>query len=338
MEYHYNSPLLSAKIIMKKIIPYPSIQTLDTNSTRSWSDGNNYQYYFEEKIDGSQLSMMIESDNKIGFYNKNKPASENNSAFTKSILMLRYKYTNGALLNPNYIYHGESVCKIKHNVNVYERTPKNYFILYDIYDMENNSYLSPDAKKTEAERIGLEMVSILYHNTDPTISPYVTATNLIKQIESGEIISCLGGVPEGIVLKHHAFNQNGKIVATKLKYVTNIFKERHAVKQPKTELSADDFLNRLGTSFNTEARFHKAYQHLAEDGKIDLAKAKRSDLDKIIGELNVDFDKEYQEEIMLLLWLEFSPVLKKLARENVCTWFTDNFLPEEKEKEKNNIL
>lgn len=52
-------------------------------------------------------------------------------------------------------------------------------------------------------------------------------TKLMDQIESGEIQSCLGGTLEGIVLKHHAFKQNNKITATKLKYVTDKFKERH---------------------------------------------------------------------------------------------------------------
>lgn len=37
---------------------YPSINTIDCTSTRSWRD--NYDYYIEEKIDGSQLSMILQ--------------------------------------------------------------------------------------------------------------------------------------------------------------------------------------------------------------------------------------------------------------------------------------
>lgn len=315
---------------MKKIIPYPSIQTLDINSSRNWTEYTNYKYYIEEKIDGSQLSMLVNVNNKLEFYNKQKIATENNSAFAKAIIMLKFTYDTKGILNPNYIYHGESVCKIKHNVNVYERTPANYFILFDIYDIVSESYLSPEDKISEADRIGLDIIPILYYNSNPEQNPYVKCEDLIKQIELGSIPSCLGGTPEGIVLKHHAFNQNGKIVSTKLKYVTDIFKERHLTKQPKSDLSADDFLIHLGTSFCTEARFQKSVQHLSEDNKINLDQPKKSDIDKIIVELNADFDKEYKEEIMLRLWVEFSPQIKKLARENAGVWFTNNYLSEKK--------
>lgn len=301
------------------MIPFPSIETIKMNGKRPWHEGDNYKYYIEEKVDGSQLSLFIENDN-INFYNKNKLVAKN-AAFEKAISMLSYKYDGKNILNPTYIYHGESICRIKHNVIAYSRTPAYYFIVYDIFDITTNKYLSLENKKEETTRVGLEMVSVLYHNDDPEINPYTMCTKLMDQIESGEIKSCLGGTLEGIVLKHHAFTQNNKITATKLKYVTDKFKERHVIKQPKVEMSTDEFLNNLGNSFCTEARFHKAYQHLLESGKI----TGKNDLDKIIEELNNDFDKEYQEEVMLLLWVEFSPLIKKLARNNVGVWFMNNF-------------
>lgn len=170
------------------------------------------------------------------------------------------------------------------------------------------------------------MCPILYYNVDPNINPYEKCKNLIDQIETNNIVSCLGGTPEGIVLKHHAFSQNNKISSTKLKYVTTKFKERHATKQSKYEESADDFIEKLGKSFCTEARFQKAYQHLVEHERIDSSNVKQNDLNKIIEELGSDFDKEYKEEIMLLLWVEFSSVIKKYARENVGLWFNSNFI------------
>jgi hypothetical protein len=311
---------------MTQIIPYPAIETINLNSTRSWTDNDNYRYYIEEKIDGSQFSMILNDNNTLSFYNKKSLINNTNTTFMKTISMLKFNFENKNILNPNYIYHGESVCKLKHNVVVYERTPKNYFICYDIFDISTKTFLSPELKKTELDRVGLEMVPILFYNQDPNISPYDKCKELISQIEENNIKSYLGGTPEGIVLKHHAFKQHDKTSATKLKYVTTIFKERHQTKQPKFEASADDFLEQLGKSFSTEARFQKAYQHLVENERIDSTNVKRNDLDKIIGELGFDFDKEYKEEMMLLLWVEFSPIIKKYARENVGRWFTDNFL------------
>lgn len=298
-----------------KFTPYPSINTLDLTSNRSWTEDDNYKYYIEEKIDGSQISIHVEY--QLLFYNKNK-LIHNNSAFEKTINMLRFQQN---ILNPNYIYHGEAVSKIKHNVCVYERTPKNYFILYDIFDKTTNSYLSPELKKLEADRVNMEIVPILYYNNDINQNPYEICTNLIEQIESHTLKSCLGGQIEGIVLKHHAFIHKGIKVATKLKLVTSIFKERHLTKQPKAELSADEFLLQLGNSFCTEARFNKAFQHLVENNAIDPDHIKVSDQNKIIMELNQDFDKEYKEELKELLYTEFSPLLKKLGREGINHWF-----------------
>lgn len=312
---------------MQNINAYPSIETLNIKSTRSWSEDDNYKYYIEEKIDGSQLSIVLDNDGKLTFYNKNKRAGMNN-AFEKAITMLSFKYDNKNILNPDYTYHGESVCRIKHNVCVYERTPKNYFILYDIFNNISNEYVSSEVKKLEAERVGFEIVQTLYHNNDPNQDPYDICDKLIKQIELGEIKSCLGGTIEGIVLKHHAFTKKGKSVATKLKLVTTNFKERHIVKQPKAELSPDEFLTSLGNSFCTEARFQKAYQHLVENNTINPDSIKKADKDKIIMELNVDFDKEYREELKELLYVEFSPLLKKLAREGAGNWFNKTYLPE----------
>ena len=297
---------------MEKMNVYPSIATLDVKSTRDWSE--NYQYYIEEKIDGSQLSIVI-VDGKLSFYNKHSRANMNN-AFEKAITMLTFKYEGKDILNANYIYHGESVCRIKHNVCVYERTPKHYFILYDIFDVVKNEYVSSEAKIKEAERVGFEMVPILYQNQDPNQNPYEICEKLFKDIEEGKITSCLGGIVEGIVLKHHAYYKKGKYVATKLKLVTKNFKERHAIKLPKAELSADEFLESLGKSFCTEARFQKSLQHLIERDEVPNA-------GKMIAELNADFDKEYKEELSLLLYTEFSPLLKKLAREGVTNWFNN---------------
>jgi len=309
---------------MSKIVPYPSIESININSKKCWKD--NYQFYFEEKIDGSQLSMFL-NNNQLEFYNKNKLLKNNNQVFQKAITMLLCKFQDKNILNSNYIYHGEAVCNLRHNVNIYERTPKYYFIVYDIYDLETKRYLSIEDKHTECDRVGIEYVQVIYHNQDVECNPYMKADELIKEIESGNIKSCLGGIPEGVVLKHHAVMQKDKCVATKLKYVTDAFKERHKEKQAKrTEYSPTEFIEKLGKEFCVHARFQKAYQHLIEDNKIDQNDKNYNDISKIVGELDVDFDKEYKEEIMMLLWAEFSPIIKKYARDGVGLWYKDTYL------------
>ena len=313
------------------MIPFPSIDTLKQSSLKTWNstselETNNYKYYIEEKIDGSQLSILVDNNTNLTFYNKYKQVYDTNEAFRKAITMLNLKYNNKHILNPNFIYHGESVCKLRHNVITYNRVPKNYFILYDIYDLQKKCYISYELKKQEAERVGLECVQLLYYNTDKNCYPYDKCSEIIKQIEENIIESCLGGYIEGIVLKHHAFVHKNRTSCVKLKFVTDIFKERHTLKQDKVIYSSDEFLERLGKSFCTNARFHKAYQHLVENSTINPNNITNSDINKFILELDDDFNKEYKEEIMMLLWTEFSSIIKKNARDGAGAWFMKEFI------------
>ena len=307
------------------IVPYPSIETLKLKTSKEWintSSGvtttgsvNNYKYYIEEKIDGSQMS-FLSREGRIDFYNKRNRIDRidrNNGVFCKAMMMLsRDEFVQ--VLNNQYIYHGEAVCNIRHNVVVYERTPKYYFILYDIYDVNTGKYLNLEQKHKEALRIGLECTSVLYVNNDPDKHPSVVCEDLIRQIEDNKIQSCLGGSIEGIVLKHESFISRNKEIAVKLKYVTQKFKERHVLKQEKVVRSPSEFLEWLGKSFSTIPRFNKAYQHIIE-------RQEQLNMDKLVAELDIDFDKEYKDEIITYLWAEFGPIIKKYAREGVGSWY-----------------
>src|SRR5579872_1324786 len=313
---------------MKSITPYPSITPIDPEHRRIWSctgenEKDNYRYYIEEKIDGSQMSILVTSDGRIQFYNKNKLIDLESSVFRKDCMMLIYNFDNKSILNPNYIYHGEAVCDLRHNVITYNRTPKYYYIIYDIFDTTSRTYLSPEAKQLECQRIGLDCVPILYYNSDQEVDPIAKCIELIEQIEELKLESILGGIPEGVVLKHHAFYKGDKMSATKLKMVSEKFKERHTMRQSKVKLNAEEFIKGMGTCFATEARFHKAFQHLCESGDISKEKMASNDINKLVKELDHDFDKEYEEELMLTLWTEFSPIIKKYAREGAGVWFKE---------------
>jgi hypothetical protein len=111
---------------MENFVPYPSIDTINSIKNRRWNDEeNNHKFYIEEKIDGSQLTFLLNENNSLDFYNKNTKIKDNSNVFYKAICMLRHKYDDKGLLNKNLIYHGEAVCNLKHNVVRYERTPKN---------------------------------------------------------------------------------------------------------------------------------------------------------------------------------------------------------------------
>ena len=272
-----------------------------------------------------RLAFLL-NDKTLEFYNKKNKIKDGSNAFDKALTMLKFAFDDKNLLDTNLIYYGEAVCNLKHNVITYNRTPKYYFILYDIYNISEKKYMSPEFKQEECKRLGLECVPIIYYNKDVNCNAVDKCEQLIKDIENAKLESCLGGHPEGVVLKHHAFNKDGKIVATKKKMVTDKFKERHSNKQEKMAYSADDFIKTVGLQFATHARFHKAVQHLIEKDILDKDKLVDNDIHKITEAVNADFDKEYKDEITLLLWTELSPHIKKYAREGLGTWFRDTYI------------
>jgi hypothetical protein len=179
-------------------------------------------------------------------------------------------------------YYGEYVKAPKANVVVYTITPPYFFIVYDVYDVADKRYLSYPEKVIEAERLGLMCVPLLYMQKGDTVTAYEVCCDLIKRIEAGEIQSCLGGTPEGVVAKRGG---------AKFKMVSTIFKERHKVKQPKhIRLFKEDYLAWIGAQFDVEARFQKARQHLTENA-LEITK------ENMEAELDADLYKERRDEI-----------------------------------------
>lgn len=106
----------------------------------------------------------------------------------------------------------------------------------------------------------------------------------MEQINRDELQSYLGGPVEGVVVKYQS-DVN----------VSKAFRESKS----ESELQSDGFIERLGDNFATNARFHKAIQHLR---------------DKYIEELDTDFEKEYEELVKTMLWVEYSSIIKRYAR------------------------
>lgn len=309
-----------------KIKGYPSINHLELNTEFNWSL-KNPNWYIEEKIDGSQLTMIYnKEEDKIVFYNKKRLLNINSKFFEKSISMLSTLKN----LNSNYEYYGESVTKYKHNIINYKRLPPYFYIIYDIYDNQNKKLLSPEEKKTESERLGLEVVKTFYQNNDPEISPKQKCIEIMEKIKnnSSDYFSCLSSMdnkvkPEGIVLKHHnVVNDKGDIITIKLKHVDNEFKEFQKMKRNKSEINSEEFVNVIGNMFQCEGRYHKAVQHLKEK---ELLKNNKSDIKLLINELDNDLEKEYKNLIKNYLYTEFINKIKISSRKNFNKWYQDNF-------------
>lgn len=309
-------------------VKFPSIDNLNPKSTRTWGgsgdENENHLWYVQEKLDGSQISFVTNlkydaSDPKserLLFYNKGGAISPTNKIFLRTMNMLTVLASRVAF-DPQYVYHGEAIGTVNHGVVKYGRVPKYYVVLYDLATLDGK-YLHHEKLKAEADRLGLEVAPVLFQNKEPAISPYEVCQRLVDEITAGKIPSLLGGTPEGVVLKHHAFFSKGKHVATKLKLVTPAFRESHAMKQHKEQVTPASCIEEIGKSYSLEPRFHKAYQHMRDAGKL---KHTMDDVLKIKEELDDDLERECRDEIMMYLWAELAPYVKRACRTGFDEWY-----------------
>lgn len=109
--------------------------------------------------------------------------------------------------------------------------------------------------------------------------------------------------------KSYLGKKKGKTVAYRRKYVASHMKERKVI---EGAISPNIDLETLGDVFNVKARHRKALQHLEERGEEVTYKS-------LVQECDADFEKEYKEEIMNILWKRYAPAIMKAARKDLST-------------------
>ena len=236
----------------------------------------------EEKIDGSQFSFgMIDGVLHVRSKGREFDVYACDDMFKKAcetVLALADK------LQPDWTYRGEYLSKPKHNALAYDRTPVQNIILFDINTGEEN-YLSDYLKLHEANRLGLEVVPVLFKGK-------------VKDVEQIRTLlakpSILGAqLIEGVVIKNYSrFTQQKKVMMGK--YVNESFKEVHRQEWKKDNPTTGDIMLKLVEEYRTPARWNKAIQHLKENGTL-LNDPK--DIGPLMKEVQIDVLKECKDEI-----------------------------------------
>ncbi|WBR14513.1 adenylation DNA ligase-like domain-containing protein [Pandoravirus kuranda] len=312
---------------------HPSIPHLNTQkASPQWAQTDpdgvaNYRWFIEEKIDGSQLSFQRQGD-AVEFRNRSKViASEalGNWCYANAVRAITRLADR---LNPAYTYHGEAVCKRRHNVVAYAGTPLKFWICYGIYDGER--HLDRAATEVECARLGIQCVQVLYANEDPdNRDPTPKVLEIVARIEAGEIKSCLGGnVIEGVVVKHsaawHARSKAHKHI--QFKHVTSAFKERHGERRPPLAGHDADslmaYLARLGSSFALPAVYQKAVQHMREDPTGE-ATTKAPSVASVKREVERDIQKENGPDIVEAIVEAFMPIVMHHATADIARWLSE---------------
>jgi hypothetical protein len=275
----------------------------------------------EEKIDGSQFSFGVfgaERDLKVRSKGVVMNVDAPEAMFGKAVATAKALSPE---LCPEWTYRCEFLSKPKHNTLAYERTPVNHLILFDV-NTGHEEYLSYEEKAAEARRLGVEVVPRLYQGT-PSLEEFA---GFLKTP------SILGGqTVEGVVVKPTAYNlyaSDKKVLMGK--YVSEVFKEAHALAWKETSPKQGDILERLIAAYAVQGRWMKAVQHLTERGEItDSPK----DIGALFKEVAVDIEKECMDEIKTKLWEWAWPHIRRGSTHGMPEWYKEQLLKKQFERE-----
>lgn len=297
---------------------YPSIFALGHRAIR---DLLTVPVNVEEKIDGSQFSFGYSENGDLLVRSKGAKMHPDapERMFTKAVETA--KSLNG-IARQGWTYRCEFLAKPKHNTLAYERTPKHYLILFDV-NTEHEEYLAYEQKKSEAQRIGLECVPLLFSGSLSTVEEFsdFLATD-----------SVLGGQKiEGVVVKPSAYNLFGEDKKCLMgKFVSEFFKEVHSREWKSSNPSQNDILNQLAVDYRTPARWQKAIQHLSESGQLD---GSLRDIGKLMKEIPADIEKECAEEIKERLYRWAWPHIRRMVTAGMPEWYKEELLKKQFEQQ-----
>ena len=291
---------------MSEITSYPKIHNVGHPEIMSIFDDD---VLVEEKIDGSQISFMVDADGELYIKSKRQDIYIMNpekmfALAVEEILARKH------LLTPNFIYRGEYLKKPHHNALTYERIPKGHIIIFDV-EISPSRFMPWENKYDEAKRIGLECVPVHFHGK-------INSHEDFKRLLENE--SCLGGVKvEGVVAKNYQrFGRDDKVLM--VKYVSEAFKEVHDKTWKLSNPGRTDILQGIIEGLRTDARWEKGVQHLAEDGKISYTP---KDIGLLMKEVKDDIAKEEMERIKDLLWKHFSGKIIRGATAGLAEWYKE---------------
>lgn len=272
----------------------------------------------QEKVDGSQISFMVDHDGNLFVRSKNVQLDLDNPGPFE--IVVRELKSRAHWMHPGYIYRGEFLRAPRHNVLAYDRVPHGHVCLYDVQTAMRPMFSHEVAE--EASSLDLEAVPCL-------ASGLLDRRRLLMLLEDSK--SFLGGKMEGVVIKSR--RRTGRWIMDKgrrvwspdedpmhqlplmAKLVSGQFKE--VTHRPRTNVQADP-VTAIGAKYATEARWQKALQRLADQG---LLKGDMSDMPRLLGEVALDVKEEEEEAIKDALFKAFWKKIARRSGEGMADWY-----------------
>ncbi len=291
--------------------------------------------YVEEKVDGSQFSFGLIETSEFEQSRGEEPFTLRvrskgvemvldapDNMFSLAVATVKELKDK---LHPGWTYRCEYLRAPKHNALIYKRTPNKHLIIFDV-EIGECEFLNYPAKWAEANRLGLEVVPLLFGGVVENVEHFRDFL---------EITSILGGQKiEGVVVKpmdYNLFGNDKKVLMGK--FVSEAFKEVHSKMWRTDNPTIGDVVGMLGSSYGTQARWQKALQHLTEQGLITDAP---QDIGLLMKEIPTDIKRECEEEIKDKLFLFAWQHISRTVVRGVPEWYKELLLKKQFEREDSN--
>jgi hypothetical protein len=264
----------------------------------------------EEKVDGSQFSMMRTLQGELVCRSKGAGIVVDgpDKMFAAGVAVAKE-----LPLVPGWVYRGEYLRSPKHNTLSYSRIPRNHIALFDVMTGPE-TYVAAEDKAIIADALGLEVVPLLF--TGRIDSP--------DQLqEFMQQTSFLGGCKlEGVVIKNYKrFCRDGKVMLGK--HVSEDFKEIHKTSWTKENPTNKDILTILAAKVQSPARWAKTVHRLRDAGALQNAP---QDIGPLLKELHHDIDVETREEMAEVLLKWAMPHVKRAAARGFPEWYKERLM------------
>ena len=293
---------------------FPKIFHIGTNYIHNIFDG---EVEITEKVDGSQFVFGKDKDGHLHMRSKGATLYAENpqkmfEAGVEYVLSIQDK------IPPDTSYYCEYLQRPKHNALTYSRIPKNHLILWGISNFVGDMFVANHKTLTvQAEAFGIEPVKLMWKGLIPHPETLLEFMDMESQ---------LGGVEaEGLVVKNYnnQFLLGGQPIPVMAgKYVSEKFKEVHRTTWSKEHTNGGKWAA-FKAGYNTEARWHKAVQHLRDSGELE---GTPRDIGKLLAEIKRDITEEEKEIIKDFLWKQFGDELLRSACVGFPQWYKDQLL------------
>jgi len=297
---------------------YQKIQQAYKEEVKDIFDGH---VIVEEKVDGSQFRIEIDTDGKITCGSHHQDGVTIDSMFKLGVEKAEHVFANYKPEVKMTVFC-EYLATPKQNAIPYARVPLHNLLVFDV--KRDTLYLDRPQKELFCKQHGLEIVQLLWEGDGKEISRDGKIDKVFMEttLKRESMLGHQRGFDrvEGFVIKNYAkfydvnryphYEGHWKCV----KIVNDAFKEKNREENPN---KANKF-QELKDNYRSEARMLKTIQHLKEKG---LLKGELADLRLLIPEMERDIWEEESEELAKTLLKMFGKEIVGYASKGMVEFY-----------------